>query len=148
MNERALLCIVLARLEDRDRFREHMQQFVRQCGTSNNADSHHWAARISLLCDPTPRDVSMAVELAESATRPVVADPELSARLSQAAATGDASLLVSKLEIANGVLRGLLIELHAYVEELDSPEAKQIETAIWRELAASTERRKLSLGPF
>ena len=52
------------------------------------------------------------------------------------------------LESANGALRGLLIELHAHIEELASPEAGRIEASIWRELAASTERRKLSLGPY
>jgi hypothetical protein len=79
---------------------------------------------------------------------PAIEDPQLRDRVSEAAASRDESLLVSDLESANGVLRGILIELHAHVEELDSPEATRVETAIWRELAASTERRKLSLGPF
>lgn len=77
-----------------------------------------------------------------------VEDPELRTRLSNAVESRDESLLVSDLESQNGVLRGLLIELHAYVEELDSPAGRRIEATIWRELAASTERRKLSLGPF
>jgi hypothetical protein len=57
-------------------------------------------------------------------------------------------LLVPELEAGNRALRALLIELHAHVEGLESAEARRIEAAIWRELAASTQRRKLSLGPF
>jgi hypothetical protein len=78
----------------------------------------------------------------------VVEDAPLQSRLSEAASGRDESLLVSNLDRANGVLRGLLIELHAHVEELSSSAARRVETAIWRELAASTERRRLSLGPF
>jgi hypothetical protein len=80
----------------------------------------------------------------------VVSDKQLAARLSDAAASPsrDESMLVTDLEAANGVLRGLLIELHSHVEELDSPDSRRIESEIWRELAASTERRRLSLGPF
>ena len=68
-------------------------------------------------------------------------------RLGAAAASDDASLLVTELEAGNRALRALLIELHAHVESLTGPEARRIEAAIWRELSASTERRKLSLGP-
>jgi len=78
----------------------------------------------------------------------VVADSPLQTRLCEAARSRDESLLLSDLESANGVLRGLLIELHVYVEELDSAEARRVEAMIWSELAASTERRKRSLGPF
>jgi len=78
----------------------------------------------------------------------VVEDEVLRARLRELAATSDDSLLISDLESANGVLRALLIELHAHVEQLESDGAGRIEAAIWRELAVSTERRKLSLGPF
>jgi hypothetical protein len=78
----------------------------------------------------------------------VVADTQLWSRLSEAARSRDESLLLSDLETANGVLRGLLIELHAHVEEMDSAEARSLEAKIWSELAESTERRKLSLGPF
>ena len=59
----------------------------------------------------------------------------------------DASLRVPDLDAANLALRALLIELHAHVEELPGAEARRLEAAIWRELAASTERRKLSLSP-
>ncbi len=77
---------------------------------------------------------------------PVVEDAGLRNRLEGAAAGEDASLLVSDLERSNADLRGLLIDLHAHVEELSSPEARRIETAIWRELVASTERRHVSMG--
>jgi hypothetical protein len=78
---------------------------------------------------------------------PAVADAALRERLAAAAAAGDDSLLVPALEEGNRALRSLLIELHAHVEGLAGGDARRIEAAIWRELAASTERRKLSLGP-
>jgi hypothetical protein len=78
---------------------------------------------------------------------PGVADAALADRLAAAAAGGDDSLLVPALEEGNRALRSLLIELHAHVEALEGSAARRIEAAIWRELAASTERRKLSLGP-
>lgn len=77
-----------------------------------------------------------------------VSEGALRDRLTSAAASIDASLLVAELEAGNRALRALLIELHAHVESLAGPPARRIEAAIWRELAASTERRKLSLGPF
>jgi hypothetical protein len=78
----------------------------------------------------------------------VVQDDPLRARLSGAAESRDDSLLLSDLDAGNARLRGLLIELHAHVEDLDSPPARRLEAAIWCELAASTERRKLALAPF
>ena len=76
---------------------------------------------------------------------PAVRATELGARLKEAATGEDSSLIVSDLERSNAALRGLLINLHAHIEELDSPEARLIEEKIWRELAASTERRTLPL---
>lgn len=78
----------------------------------------------------------------------VVRDAGLRERLASASAQHDASLRVPDLEAANLALRALLIELHAHVEELPAAEARRLEAAIWRELAASTERRKLSVSPF
>lgn len=69
-------------------------------------------------------------------------------RLLHAAETRDDSLLISALEAGNAALRGLLIELHAHVETLDTEGARRIEAAIWRELVASTERRRISFGAF
>lgn len=78
---------------------------------------------------------------------PLVTGAALAARLAAAAAGADASLLVPALEAENRALRSLLIELHAHVESLPGDAARRLEAAIWRELAASTERRKLALGP-
>jgi len=77
-----------------------------------------------------------------------VADDDLRAKLAEAASGDDPDLAVAALEQSNCELRALLIELHAHVEELDSPAARDLEAEIWRELVASTERRKLGIGPF
>jgi len=79
---------------------------------------------------------------------PIVADDELRGMLAQAARSEDASLAVSALEQSNCELRALLIELHIHVEDLDTEPARRLEAEIWRELVASTERRKLGIGPF
>ena len=79
---------------------------------------------------------------------PAVADAGLRGRLESAAAGEDASLLVSQLEAGNAALRALLVELHEYVEQCDGEAARGVESAIWRELLASTERRKLGIGAF
>jgi hypothetical protein len=78
----------------------------------------------------------------------IVADAALAAQLRAAAASRDDSLLVPALDASNQTLRTLLIALHAHVETLATPAARELDAAIWRELAASTERRKLSLGAF
>lgn len=77
-----------------------------------------------------------------------VEDAELAGRLSAAAAGSDPGLRIPELEAENAALRGLLIELHAHVEALDSEPARAAEAGIWRELVASTERRKLALDVF
>lgn len=78
----------------------------------------------------------------------IVRDAELRSKLEEAAAGRETSLKISDLEHANSELRALLIQLHAHVEDLDSEQARQIEAMIWDELVASTERRRLSMGPF
>jgi len=78
---------------------------------------------------------------------PRVEDDGLAERLRAAAATRDQDLRVSALDAVNDELRGLLIELHASVEALGEP-AHDLDAAIWRELARSTERRQVALGPF
>jgi hypothetical protein len=77
-----------------------------------------------------------------------VADTALRRKLEEAAASRDPGLLLSQLESANAALRALLIELHAHVEEQSAGWARALDAEIWRELAASTERRRLSLAPF
>jgi FKBP-type peptidyl-prolyl cis-trans isomerase (trigger factor) len=77
-----------------------------------------------------------------------VTDAGLSERLAHAAKGNETSFAISDLERANAELRALLIELHAHVEELDAPDARSVEAEIWRELVASTERRRLMMSPF
>jgi hypothetical protein len=79
---------------------------------------------------------------------PHVADPDLRARLEELGKATDLSLRVSPLQAANDSLRGALIELHAHVEEQSDASARRIEAEIWAELAASTERRRLSMAPI
>ena len=80
--------------------------------------------------------------------RSVVADAELTARLAEAAAGEEGSLLVSDLDVANRALRALLLRLHVHVEGLPGEAARRVEAAIWQELRASTERRRSVLGNF
>jgi hypothetical protein len=56
----------------------------------------------------------------------------------------DADLRISALSAENDRLRAALIEAHAAAEAAGDTAR---ETAIWAELAASTERRKLSMAP-
>ena len=78
----------------------------------------------------------------------VVTDTDLAARLAEAAASEEGSLLVSDLDRTNQGLRGLLLRLHAHVEELPGDAARRLEAAIWDELRTSTERRRTMLGNF
>ncbi len=79
---------------------------------------------------------------------PVVTEGALQERLSIAAGQSEGSLAISALEKENAELRALLIELHEHVEGLQSPEARDIEADVWKELVASTERRRLAIGRF
>jgi len=92
-------------------------------------------------------DENRALRALFAEAAPAVADAALKSRLAAAASETDASLLVPALDESNRALRALLIELHAHVETLRGDAARALEAKIWRELAASTERRKLSLGP-
>ena len=77
-----------------------------------------------------------------------IADPALRERSAQLVAAREPGFRISALEARNAALRALLIEVHAHVEAQRSAEARRVEVEIWRELAKSTERRKLSLGAF
>jgi len=79
---------------------------------------------------------------------PGIDEASLRERLARAGAEDDADLRISALESRNAALRDLLIELHAHVEAQESAEARRVEAAIWRELAASTQRRRLGLHAF
>ena len=80
--------------------------------------------------------------------RAVVTDASLGQLLAEEAAGGDINLRIAALDAANKRLRALLIDLHAHVETLATPEARRIEDAIWAELKRSTERRAILLAPF
>ena len=80
--------------------------------------------------------------------RAVVTDASLGQLLAEEAAGGDINLRIAALDAANKRLRALLIDLHAHVETLATPEARRVEDAIWAELKRSTERRAILLAPF
>jgi len=79
---------------------------------------------------------------------PVVSDKALSDRLKQLASSSDTDYRVSALEDNNCALRAALIELHTQIESQSGNEAREIENAIWKEIAKSTERRRLSTAAF
>jgi hypothetical protein len=77
-----------------------------------------------------------------------IGDPALRARVAETVAAREPGFRISALEARNARLRAVLIELHAHVETQTAPEARRVDAEIWRELAKSTERRRLSLGAF
>jgi hypothetical protein len=80
---------------------------------------------------------------------PCVADGALRRRLESALAAGPgAGLRLTALHARNDELRGSLVELQAHLEELTGPGPASSLEQIWRELVASTERRRLALAPF
>ena len=74
-----------------------------------------------------------------------VADAALAGELRAAAASEEPGLRVSALKRRNDEWRSLLIGLHAHVEGLDTPGARRVDDAIWRELARSVERLEIPL---
>ena len=78
----------------------------------------------------------------------VADDDALVARLREASAVQPSALEISALDAENAELRALLIATHAHVETLDTPEARALDDAIWRELARSTERRRFAMAVF
>jgi len=79
---------------------------------------------------------------------PELTDAALRARLEEASRGADTDLRLAALDAANQLLRGLLIELHAAVDGVDTPGARRVDAAIWLELRRSTERRTFALSPF
>lgn len=75
-------------------------------------------------------------------------EADLGQRLAEAASGAEDALDIPTLDASNDRLRALLIELHTAVEALEGDAARRIESAIWSELVASTERRKLGMAPF
>ena len=89
----------------------------------------------------------MAARLVEEnrAIRPLLARAgEVGLDFAALAAGSDGDLRISALKAANDALRAALIELHAAAEARG---AGDLEAAIWAELVASTERRKLAASP-
>jgi hypothetical protein len=78
----------------------------------------------------------------------VVRDGTLKSRLMELSRTRDNDFHISALEKNNCELRAALIELHVQIESQNGADARRIEAAIWKELAASTERRRLSSAQF
>ena len=85
--------------------------------------------------------------LFERAAR-VVDDAELAERLRSDGVGTDPDLHLTALDATNAILRERLIELHAHIEEQSGDDARAIEEAVWDELVASTERRRLPLAAF
>jgi hypothetical protein len=79
---------------------------------------------------------------------PGVTDEVFKHRISALADTKDRDFHISALETNNCDLRAALVELHAHVETQPGPDARRIEAAIWKELLASTERRRLASAQF
>ena len=73
-------------------------------------------------------------------------DAGLATRVREALAGREApDLRVSSLQAANDLVRAALIEVHAAVEQLDSPTAGDIDARIWDELRESTRRRHIDV---
>lgn len=88
----------------------------------------------------------------DALTDTALTDTALMARLKDAVASHDESLLLTALDVSNHRLRALLTDLHAHTETSSEPRTvpavQALETAIWRELVASTDRRHVELGRF
>ena len=106
------------------------------------AEEHDRAAEIRVAENTEMRALFAA------AAQPVE-DAALKAKLADAAASGDVSLRIKALDLANAALTGLLVALQTYVEASKAPWAGPLEARIWDYLVDATERRKLpfpSLG--
>jgi len=89
-----------------------------------------------------------AIRALMKAAVPVVADGGLASRLERLAARVDRDLHLKKLDEANDELREALTMLHANIETLRTPAAKQVNESIWTELRRSVERRRVGLANF
>jgi hypothetical protein len=112
------------------------------------------ASILSIAADEWDRAASRRIEENQSlrglfrTAAPVVDDPALRSRIRKLAVTIDDDYRVSALEQSNCALRAALIDLHARIESQAGPKARKIEALIWKELLASTERRRLSSAQF
>lgn len=72
-----------------------------------------------------------------------VGDADLARRLEEASKGTDSDLRISVLDQTNDALAALLIELHEHVESQEGAWARDLEAAIWAELARAADARKL-----
>jgi hypothetical protein len=93
-------------------------------------------------------DENRAMRRLFSEAAPHVRSTGLRRRLELAARGRDYTVRLSALDASNARLRALLIELHAHVETVRSPQAEQIETQIWEELRAGVARRAIEFWPL
>lgn len=73
---------------------------------------------------------------------PLLGAPLSSAVKHALSARQPSDLRVSTVQAINDRLRGLLVDVHAFVERLDGQHAREIESRIWAELQESTLRRQ------
>lgn len=71
-------------------------------------------------------------------------EPTLASRCRKLALATDADVRISTLEASNIALRSVLSDLHAALEATAGAPSAALQSRIWAELAASTERRRLS----
>lgn len=74
---------------------------------------------------------------------PQVRDAALADRLKTASNLVSPSLRISDLDRTNGELKRVLIELHTHVENLDGPDAADLDLRIWSFMREAAEARKL-----
>ena len=76
--------------------------------------------------------------------RPCV-DSSLQANIDAAVAIRPADIRVSTLQAQNDALRLVLCDVHAAVEEQETPAARVMDERIWAELIESTNRRHIEI---
>ncbi|MFO7963422.1 MAG: hypothetical protein R6U50_05825 [Desulfobacterales bacterium] len=73
---------------------------------------------------------------------PVVQDEHLKNELIVATEKTEVDFHISALDHLNCELQKVLIHLHAHIEDVNGPEARTIEEAIWEELEKQVQRRE------
>lgn len=85
---------------------------------------------------------NLAVRDLLRAGAPLIADEGLRVKLADLdARQPNSDLRISGLTNENSELRRALIDVHAAVEAIDSPQARALDERIWAEMARSTKRR-------
>jgi hypothetical protein len=64
----------------------------------------------------------------------IVPEQEFAARLTAAAQSSDPGLRINELDAETGRLRGLLVELHGWLEGQSQADARSLDQEIWRAL--------------